>query len=215
MEVMKEAQSDKNEGRRTTQKHAAFAADETGSRDRRSKKKSYRSTMWTWSCTCVGTPSRVRDEDQRNHRHHQKYRCPGAGPRPAAELDTDSIAQQDGPYLAACNNTCQSCQRHAGAYGTLHQRHTVKGEIHMRAAPVEQIEAAIEQLSLVDQVLLMEHLAHAMGSARRSHHASHNSATALRRWANMRTFSAAARTLRAPSSMKSSKKIGHIPELLT
>lgn len=32
----------------------------------------------------------------------------------------------------------------------------------MAAAPVEQIEAAIEQLSLADQLLLMEHLAHAI-----------------------------------------------------
>lgn len=32
----------------------------------------------------------------------------------------------------------------------------------MGVAPVEQIEAAIEQLSLTDQLLLMEHLAHAI-----------------------------------------------------
>jgi len=33
---------------------------------------SYRCTMWTWSCACVGTPFRVRDEDQCNEKHHTK-----------------------------------------------------------------------------------------------------------------------------------------------
>ncbi len=44
----------------------------TTGQDRERKKKSYMGTMWNWSCTCVGTPFRVRDEEQCNGQHQTK-----------------------------------------------------------------------------------------------------------------------------------------------